>query len=70
MYPMTDRFTSPATRVTASARCFGIWPSIQRRIFEPSSSSRRTRTKIVNSSMTSETAPLPMVRAGLLSDCA
>ncbi len=70
MYPMTALFTSPATRLTPSARCCGSWPRIQRRIFGASSSSSRTRTKMTNSSMTSENAAVPMLRAGLLSDWA
>ena len=70
MYPMTACWTSRATRVVPSARCGGIWPRIQRRILGPSSSSRRTRTKMTNSSMISENAAVPMLRAGLLSDWA
>ena len=70
MYPVTFWLTSPATRATVALRPGVIWPSVQLHIFGPSSSRSRTRTKIVNSSMIRETAPLPTVRAGLLSDWA
>ena len=67
---MTALFTSPATLVTAAARAGDSWLSIQRRIFGPSSSSIRTRTKIVASWMIRENAAVPMLSAGLVSDWA
>ena len=70
MYPVTFWLTSAAIRVTVALWTGVIWPSVQLHIFGPSRSRRRTRTKIVNSSTTRETAPLPRVRAGLLSDWA
>ena len=70
MYPMTALFTSPEIRVVVAAREGLIWLRIQRRIFGPSSSSIRTRTKIVTSWMIRENAAVPMLRAGLLSDWA
>ena len=68
MYPVTFWLTSAAIRVTVALRPGVIWPSVQVHIFGPSSSRSRTRTKIVNSSIIRETAPLPRVSAGLLSD--
>ena len=68
MYPVTFWLTSAAIRATVAWRPGAIWPSVQLHIFGPSSSRSRTRTKIVNRSMIRETAPLPTVRAGLVSD--
>ena len=62
---MTARFTSPATLLIPAACRGDICLSSQRRIFGASRSSSRTRTKIVKSSMTRDTAPLPTARAGL-----
>ncbi len=67
MYPVTARFTSAATLVASVARRGRIWPRRARRIFGASSSSSRTRMKIVTSSITRDKAPAPMLRAGLLS---
>jgi hypothetical protein len=70
MYPVTLPLTSAAIRVTVAWRPGVIWPSVQVHIFGPSSSRSRTRTNSVNSSTVREIAPLPTVRAGLLSDWA
>ena len=70
MYPVTLPLTSAAIRVTVAWRPGVIWPSVQAHIFGPSSSRSRTRTKSVASSMMTEAAPLPTVRAGLASDWA
>ena len=70
MYPVTLRLTSEPIRVTVAARSGRIWPRSHVRILGASSCRSRTRTKIVNSSISREMAPLPTVRTGLLSDSA
>ena len=64
MYPTTERFTSDATACTSSACPGESSDSRPRRSFGPSSSSISTRMKMVSSSMTSDSAPLPTASAG------
>ncbi len=67
MYPVTERLTSCAIRRYRSARSGAIEPSRAVRIFGPSSSRSRTSTKMVSSSSSRVSAPLPRLRAGLAS---
>ena len=66
---MTDRFTSDATAWISPPARARTGDSRPRRIFGPSRSSSSTRMKIVNSSISSDTAPLPNDRAGLERSC-
>ncbi len=64
MYPMTERFTSDAIACTSSAWRGESSERTPRRSRGPSRSSSSTRMKMVSSSMSSDSAPLPTASAG------